>query len=146
MESTLSPPASASEVAPFTIADRTFRSRLILGTGKYPSFPSMVAALDASGTEVVTVALRRVNLDALGKGSLIDYVDPKRYLLLPNTAGCYTADEAVRTARHWKAGQEFAFIPKGTGVLLVPVPERAELAGIAKGAKPKDYRDRKDRV
>jgi len=54
--------------------------------------------------------------------------------------------KAVRTARHWKAGQEFAFIPKGTGVLLVPVPERAELAGIAKGAKPKDYRDRKDRV
>jgi thiazole synthase len=99
MESLTAPPAPVSEVAPLTIADRTFRSRLILGTGKYPSFPSMVAALDASGTEVVTVALRRVNLDALGKGSLIDYIDPERYLLLPNTAGCYTADEAVRTAR-----------------------------------------------
>ncbi len=54
--------------------------------------------------------------------------------------------KAVRTARHWKAGQEFAFIPKGTGVLLVPVPAPADLAGIAKGAKAKDYRDRKDRV
>ncbi len=53
--------------------------------------------------------------------------------------------KAVRTARHWKAGQEFAFIPKGAGVLLVPVPERAELEGIAKGAKPTNYRDRKDR-
>jgi thiazole synthase len=59
----------------------------------------MVAALEASGTEMVTVALRRVNLDELGKGSLIDRIDPKRYLLLPNTAGCFTADEAVRTAR-----------------------------------------------
>ena len=59
----------------------------------------MVAALEASGTEMVTVALRRVNLAELGKGSLIDRIDPKKYLLLPNTAGCYTADEAVRTAR-----------------------------------------------
>ena len=59
----------------------------------------MTAALEASGTEIVTVALRRVNLDELGKGSLIDQIDPKRYLLLPNTAGCYTADEAIRTAR-----------------------------------------------
>lgn len=53
--------------------------------------------------------------------------------------------KAVRTARDWKAGQEFAFIPKGTGVLLVPVPKRAELAGIAKGSRPEDYRDREDR-
>ncbi|HXU45963.1 MAG TPA: thiazole synthase [Thermoanaerobaculia bacterium] len=87
------------DVAPLTLGGRTFRSRLILGTGKYPSFASMAAALDASGTEIVTVALRRVNLDELGKGSLIDFVDPERYLLLPNTAGCYTAGEAVRTAR-----------------------------------------------
>ncbi len=54
--------------------------------------------------------------------------------------------KAVRNAHHWKAGQEFAFIPKGTGVMIVPVPERADLAGIAKGAKAEDYRDRKDRV
>jgi thiazole synthase len=87
------------EVAPLTIAGRTFRSRLFLGTGKYPDFDTMAAALEASGTEVVTVALRRVNLDERGKGSLLDFVDPAKYLFLPNTAGCYTADEAIRTAR-----------------------------------------------
>jgi thiazole synthase len=84
---------------PFQLADRTFTSRLILGTGKYKDAATMQAALEASGTEMVTVALRRVNLDELGKGSLIDQIDPERYLLLPNTAGCYTAEEAVRTAR-----------------------------------------------
>lgn len=97
--SALSHSAPALEVAPLTLGGRTFRSRLILGTGKYKDYPTMEAALEASGTEMVTVALRRVNLDELGKGSLIDRVDPKKYLLLPNTAGCYTADEAVRTAR-----------------------------------------------
>jgi len=83
-----SPPASAAvpAVEPLGIAGRTFHSRLILGTGKYRDAETMVAALAASGTEVVTVALRRVNLDELGKGSLIDRIDPKRYLLLPNTA------------------------------------------------------------
>ncbi len=84
---------------PLVIAGREFRSRLILGTGKYSDEQVMVDAFDASGTEMVTVALRRVNLDDLGKGSLIDHVDQDRYLLLPNTAACYTADEAVRTAR-----------------------------------------------
>ena len=87
------------DVEPLVLGGRTFRSRLFLGTGKYPSFGTMAAALEASGTEVVTVALRRVNLDERGKGSLLDFVDPDRYLLLPNTAACYTADEAVRTAR-----------------------------------------------
>jgi thiazole synthase len=91
--------ATAPAVAPLTIAGRTFRSRLILGTGKYKDAETMTAALEASGTEIVTVALRRVNLDELGKGSLIDRIDPERYLLLPNTAGCYSAEEAVRTAR-----------------------------------------------
>ncbi len=82
------------------IAGRGFRSRLFLGTGKYPSFDVMKQALERSGTEVVTVAVRRVNLDDRGRGeSLLDHVDPSRYLILPNTAGCYTADEAVRTAR-----------------------------------------------
>ena len=84
---------------PLVIAGREFHSRLILGTGKYSDEQVMVDAFDASGTEMVTVALRRVNLDDLGKGSLIDHVDQDRYLLLPNTAACYTADEAVRTAR-----------------------------------------------
>jgi thiazole synthase len=87
------------EIEPLAIAGRTFRSRLILGTGKYVDHETMAGALDASGTEIVTVALRRVNLDELGKGSLIDQIDPERYLLLPNTAGCYTAEEAIRTAR-----------------------------------------------
>jgi thiazole synthase len=103
METLTAPPAPPSlaslEVEPLVIADRTFRSRLFLGTGKYPDFATMKMALEVSGTEVVTVALRRVNLDDRGKGSMLDAVDPERYLLLPNTAGCYTADEAVRTAR-----------------------------------------------
>ncbi len=93
------PTQATFEVEPLVIAGRTFRSRLFLGTGKYPDFATMAAALEASGTEVVTVALRRVNLDERGQGSLLDFVDPAKYLLLPNTAGCYTADEAVRTAR-----------------------------------------------
>jgi thiazole synthase len=96
---TFAPVATSAEVEPLTIAGRTFRSRLFLGTGKYPDSETMATALEASGTEVVTVALRRVNLDDRGKGSLLDFVDQDRYLLLPNTAGCYTADDAIRTAR-----------------------------------------------
>ncbi|HEY0513873.1 MAG TPA: thiazole synthase, partial [Thermoanaerobaculia bacterium] len=99
MTVTLATPATKTEVEPLIIAGRAFRSRLFLGTGKYPDFPTMAAALEASGTEVVTVALRRVNLGDRGQGSLLDFVDSEKYLLLPNTAGCYTADEAVRTAR-----------------------------------------------
>ena len=95
----VAPAVPAMEVEPLTIAGRTFRSRLFLGTGKYPDFETMATALEASGTEVVTVALRRVNLEERGKGSLLDFVDQDRYLLLPNTAGCYTADDAIRTAR-----------------------------------------------
>ena len=87
------------DTAPLALAGRTFRSRLILGTGKYADAETMLAAFAAAGTEIVTVALRRVNLDELGKGSLIDQIPQDRYLLLPNTAGCYTAEEAVRTAR-----------------------------------------------
>lgn len=75
-----------------------FRSRLMVGTGKYPSDEVMIKALEESGTEVVTVAVRRVNLGKTGD-SLLNHIDRKKYTLLPNTAGCYTADEAVRTAR-----------------------------------------------
>ena len=92
-------PDTTTAVEPLRIADRTFRSRLILGTGKYSDAETMQAAFKASGTEIITVALRRVPLDEIGKGSLIDQVDQERYLLLPNTAACFTADEAVRTAR-----------------------------------------------
>ena len=94
------PPSPAlPAVEPLTIADRTFRSRLILGTGKYADLETMERALEASGTEMVTVAIRRVDFDATAGRNLVEAIDPDRYLLLPNTAGCYTADEAVRTAR-----------------------------------------------
>ena len=83
----------------FTIADKTFTSRLIVGTGKYSSYPVMVQAHEASGAEMITVAVRRVNISDRSKESLLDYIDTSKYFLLPNTAGCYTADEAVRTAR-----------------------------------------------
>ena len=82
----------------FIIAGRVFQSRLIVGTGKYKSFQETARALEASGAEMVTVAVRRVNLDR-SKESLLDFIDPKKYFLLPNTAGCYTADDAIRTAR-----------------------------------------------
>jgi thiazole synthase len=83
---------------PLVIAGRQFHSRLIVGTGKYKSFQEMSRALEASGAEIITVAVRRVNLDRT-KESLLDYIDPKKYFLLPNTAACYTADDAIRTAR-----------------------------------------------
>ena len=81
----------------WTLAGRTMRSRLIVGTGKYKDAAQTVAAIAASGAEIVTVALRRVDLDA--KDNLLTWIDRDRVLLLPNTAGCYTADEAVRTLR-----------------------------------------------
>src|SRR4029077_7342119 len=81
------------------IAGRTFHSRLIVGTGKYRSFQEMARAHQASGADMVTVAVRRVNLSDRTKESLLDYIDRKNFFILPNTAGCYTADEAVRTAR-----------------------------------------------
>src|SRR5277367_5930996 len=81
------------------IADREFRSRLLVGTGKYRSFQEMARCHEASGAEVVTVAVRRVNLTDRTKESLLDYVDRSKYFLLPNTAACFTADEAIRTAR-----------------------------------------------
>jgi len=83
----------------FVIAGRTFASRLIVGTGKYSSPSVMVRAHEASGADMITVAVRRVNISDRAKESLLDYIDTTRYFLLPNTAGCYTADEAVRTAR-----------------------------------------------
>jgi thiazole synthase len=81
------------------IAGREFRSRLIVGTGKYRSFQEMARCHDLSGAEMVTVAVRRVNLTDRSKESLLDYIDRSKLFILPNTAGCYTADEAVRTAR-----------------------------------------------
>jgi thiazole synthase len=81
------------------IAGREFRSRLIVGTGKYRNFQEMARCHELSGAEMVTVAVRRVNLTDRSKESLLDYIDRSKFFILPNTAGCYTADEAVRTAR-----------------------------------------------
>lgn len=81
------------------IADRQFRSRLVVGTGKYRNFQEMARCHRASGADMVTVAVRRVNLTDRTQESLLDYVDRSQFFILPNTAGCYTADEAIRTAR-----------------------------------------------
>jgi thiazole synthase len=83
----------------WTVAGRTFRSRLIIGTGKYRDYAENAAALVASGAEIVTVALRRVNVSEPDGPKLIDFIDPKTYTYLPNTAGCFTAEDAVRTLR-----------------------------------------------
>jgi thiazole synthase len=83
----------------WTVAGRTFRSRLIVGTGKYKDFAQNAAALEASGAEIVTVAVRRVNVSDPKAPMLTDYIDPKRFTYLPNTAGCFDADSAVRTLR-----------------------------------------------
>jgi thiazole synthase len=83
----------------FKLADKSYRSRLIVGTGKYKDFKETQRAIEASGAEIVTVAVRRVNITDPKKENLLDYLDTKKYTILPNTAGCYTAEEAVRTCR-----------------------------------------------
>lgn len=85
--------------SPLTIAGREFRSRLMVGTGKYASNSAMIDAIDASGAEVVTVAVRRVDLDRANDEGILHHLDPDRFFLLANTAGCYSADEAIRYAR-----------------------------------------------
>lgn len=81
------------------LADTSYRSRLIVGTGKYKDFAETRKAIEVSGAEIVTVAVRRVNITDPNRENLLDYLDPKKYTILPNTAGCYTADDAVRTCR-----------------------------------------------
>jgi thiazole synthase len=83
----------------WAVAGRSFRSRLIVGTGKYKDFAQNAAAVAASGAEIVTVAVRRVNIADPGQPMLTDFIDPKAYTYLPTTAGCFTADEAIRTLR-----------------------------------------------
>jgi len=83
----------------WTVAGRTFTSRLIVGTGKYKSFEENAAAVEASGAEIVTVAVRRVNIADPNQPMLTDFIDPKKITYLPNTAGCFTADDAIRTLR-----------------------------------------------
>ena len=84
---------------PLTIAGRTYSSRLIVGTGKYKSYEENAAAVEAAGAEIVTVAVRRVNLSDPGAPRLVDFIDPKKFTYLPNTAGCFTAEDAVRTLK-----------------------------------------------
>jgi len=87
------------EDKPFVIAGKTYKSRLIVGTGKYKTYEENARALEASGAEMVTVAVRRVNLTDPSGPRLIDFIDPKKYTYLPNTAGCFTGEDAVRTLR-----------------------------------------------
>src|SRR5215470_8217986 len=112
-----------------TIAGRSFSSRLIVGTGKYRNFQEMRRCHEASGAEMVTVAVRRVNLSDRSKESLIDFIDRERIFILPNTAGCYTAEDAIRTARlarevglsHWVKleviGDERTLFPDNVALL-----------------------------
>jgi len=90
---------STGDVKGWEVAGRKFKSRLIVGTGKYRDFDETARAVQASSAEIVTVAVRRVNISNPGEPMLVDYLDPKKYTYLPNTAGCYTAEEAVRTMR-----------------------------------------------
>ena len=83
----------------FHLGGKTYRSRLIVGTGKYKDFSETKKAIEASGAEIVTVAVRRVNITDPHKENLLDFLDPKKFTILPNTAGCYTAEDAVRTCR-----------------------------------------------
>src|SRR5262245_42816363 len=111
------------------LGGRSFRSRLIVGTGKYPSFEVMKRAHEASGADMVTVAVRRVDLANRGPENLLDHIDPERYFLLPNTAACYSAEDAIRTARlgreaglsHWVKleviGDEKTLFPDVQGLL-----------------------------
>ena len=93
------PAPAAADDDGWAVAGRRFRSRLIVGTGKYRDFEQTAQALEASGAEIVTVAVRRVNVSDPNAPMLIDHVDPERYTYLPNTAGCFTGEEAVRTLR-----------------------------------------------
>lgn len=90
---------AASVADTFTVAGREYRSRLLVGTGKYKDFAETARAIEASGAEIVTVAVRRVNISDPAQPMLVDFVSPKTYTYLPNTAGCYTAQDAVRTLR-----------------------------------------------
>src|SRR6266699_3016468 len=92
-------PETAADPFPLNIAGREFRSRLLVGTGKYSSNEVMLDAIEASGAEVVTVAVRRVNLDRSADEGILHHLDPSRFFLLANTAGCYNAADAIRYAR-----------------------------------------------
>jgi thiazole synthase len=124
------PPATMTDPQPFVIAGREFRSRLMVGTGKYASTSQMIDAIDASGAEVVTVAVRRVDLDRSKEEGILHHLDPDHFFLLANTAGCYSASEAIRYARLARAagfnewvkleviGDQETLLPDTAGLLL----------------------------
>jgi thiazole synthase len=124
---TVTPPRTEPGMDPFVLAGRTFRSRLIVGTGKYRDFPTMQAALDASGAEVVTVAVRRERLYNDKGQSLLDFIDLSRYTILPNTAGCFNADDAIRVARLGRDILEQLENPGATWVKLEVLGDRKTL-------------------
>lgn len=93
------PAAATPADAPLVVAGRTLASRLIIGTGKYETYEQNARALEASGAEMITVAVRRVNLSDPSQPRLVDFIDPDKYIFLPNTAGCFTGEDAVRTLR-----------------------------------------------
>ena len=126
------------DVAPLVIGEREFRSRLMVGTGKYSSNSVMIRAIEASGAEVVTVAVRRVDLDRGSEEGILHHLDPAQFFLLANTAGCYTADEAVRYARLARAagfnewvkleviGDKETLLPDTAGLLEATIVLAAE--------------------
>ncbi|MGH7905359.1 MAG: thiazole synthase [Candidatus Binataceae bacterium] len=118
----------------FELGGKRFKSRLIIGTGKYRDFAETAAAVEASGAEIVTVAVRRVNLTDRSKESLLDYIDPARYQILPNTAGCFSAEEAIRTcslAREMGVGDMVKLEVIGDERTLFPdVPATIEAARV----------------
>src|SRR2546430_3734027 len=122
------------------IAGKTFASRLIVGTGKYSSPSVMVRAHEASGADMITVAVRRVNISDRTKESLLDYIDTSKYFLLPNTAGCYSADEAVRTARLGReAGLSNWVKPEGIGGERTLVPHTVGLPPATRILAPEGF-------
>src|SRR5207247_3160138 len=127
------PMATAVETlrdTPFTIGGRTFHSRLMVGTGKYRDNDTMVRAIEASGAEIVTVAVRRVDLDRTKQGGVLYHLDPKRYFLLANTAGCSTAADAVRYARLAREAGFKEFVKREvTGAHASTLPDGQGLVG-----------------
>ncbi|MCK6456177.1 MAG: thiazole synthase [Phycisphaerae bacterium] len=115
------------ELPPLRIADKTFRSRLFVGTGKYASYELMRDCLDASGCEVVTVAVRRERLYDAQNRSLLDFLDTRRYTILPNTAGCFSAEDAVRVARLGREILEQLHNPGATWVKLEVLADKRTL-------------------
>src|SRR3712207_8960670 len=123
MATVIEPRAATDE--PLVIAGRALRSRLMVGTGKYRDNEQMVRAIEASGAEVVTVAVRRVDLDRTREEGMLYHLDPVRYFLLANTAGCFTADDAIRYARLGRAAGFNEFVKLeviGDQATLLPDP------------------------